>query len=159
MKMSEYRCVDYLDLCRLCAAPHGSKVNIFSAEGRKINLHAKISECLPVRVDQSDQLPKIVCDYCVQQIQQVEDFRKQCVSAQTMLEGCLIQPRMKSEGKVYIKEEGVRSIKPSPIKVVTSSAGNNNVTIAPAQDFLSSIVQAVGIPVRLKFVIKLLCCY
>lgn len=49
--MSGYRCVNYYELCRLCTASHGTKkINIFSEEGRKKNLHEKISGCLPIVV-------------------------------------------------------------------------------------------------------------
>lgn len=48
--MSGYRCVNYYDLCRLCTSSTGSKINIFSQEGRKKNLHQKIIESLPVMV-------------------------------------------------------------------------------------------------------------
>lgn len=48
--MSGYRCVNYLELCRLCTASNGTKINIFSEEGKRKGLHKKIIECLPVMV-------------------------------------------------------------------------------------------------------------
>lgn len=126
--MSGYRCVNYYELCRLCTASHGTKkVNIFSEEGRKKNLHEKISGCLPIivslnqlngwkngilikkkkfisfiQVSESDKLPKIVCSQCLTQVETMAKFRETCVNAQTMLESCLNSSKLRNGGKVCI---------------------------------------------------------
>lgn len=50
MTSAGYRCVNYFELCRLCTSSAGAKTNIFSDEGRKIDLIGKIAVCLPVVV-------------------------------------------------------------------------------------------------------------
>lgn len=152
--MSEYRSVNFYELCRLCAASQGefkcwsrsllpvrqnknkrqagvfpyprqissanaiallgsrlgnnsrisrlpgTKVNLFSDNGRKQQLVAKIAECLPVAVDENDSLPKTICELCVQQLQLISEYRQKCVNTQTMLEGCLGTNKLKNEGRV-----------------------------------------------------------
>lgn len=50
--MAGYRCVNYLELCRLCSSNTGNdkKTNIFAEEGTKLDLVKKISECLQITV-------------------------------------------------------------------------------------------------------------
>lgn len=48
--MSNVRCINFWDLCRICTASNEQKINIFSPEGRAKNLCLKITECLPVQV-------------------------------------------------------------------------------------------------------------
>ncbi|GAB0094717.1 uncharacterized protein DMENIID0001_100420 [Sergentomyia squamirostris] len=165
--MSEYRCVNYYELCRLCTGSHGTKVHIFSEDGKKRNLFNKITGCLPIQLSEKDKLPKIVCGQCLQQVESIVEFRETCVNAQSMLESCLNSTKLRNEGKVYIKDvvakrnvlpTGTPTLSPTLVTVRQAQVGGNavktvttipsNVTqiSAPNSDFLSSIIQAVGIP-------------
>ncbi|XP_059620480.1 transcription factor Sp2 isoform X2 [Phlebotomus argentipes] len=162
-KMSEYRCVNYYELCRLCTGSHGTKVHIFSEDGKKRNLFNKITGCLPIQLSEKDKLPKIVCGQCLQQVESIMEFRETCINAQTMLESCLNSSKLRNEGKVYIKDVVAKrnvlptatpalvTVRPATManSVKTVSAiPTSNVTQISTQnsDFLSSIIQAVGIP-------------
>lgn len=48
--MSGYRCVNFYELCRLCTASQGKKVNIFSEEGKQKGLKDKITKALSISV-------------------------------------------------------------------------------------------------------------
>ncbi|KAJ6643941.1 Specificity protein transcription factor 3 [Pseudolycoriella hygida] len=161
--MSGYRCVNYYELCRLCTASHGTKTHIFSEEGKKKDLIGKIAVCLPVVIDEDDKLPKILCAQCLQQVETIAKFRETCINAQTMLESCLNSSKLRNGGKVYIKDVAakkpgpvVNTSIPAPPLVKTSIIGSTNitktqvaqspvVTQSSSSDFLSSIIQAVGI--------------
>ncbi|XP_058066083.1 transcription factor Sp4 [Anopheles bellator] len=206
--MAGYKCVNFADLCRLCASSGGARLGIFTDEGRRRKVHNKITESLRISIQESDRLPKSVCNGCLRQVEAQVEFREAVVRAQSMLESCLNSPKLKNGGKVYIKDEKpkepapVISAPPSipqivtslpvanvtkavPMKlsmvgqktvqaqpgtqivinnnlpkattngpVVVSSSGNvaQSVTIpttatimAPGNNFLSSIMQAVGI--------------
>ncbi|XP_055688900.1 transcription factor Sp3 isoform X2 [Lutzomyia longipalpis] len=161
-KMSEYRCVNYYELCRLCTGSHGTKVHIFSEDGKKRNLFNKITGCLPIQLSEKDKLPKIVCGQCLQQVESIMEFRETCVNAQTMLESCLNSSKLRNEGKVYIKDVvAKRNVLPTAtpslvtVRPVTVANSVKTVSTIPASgvtqitqnsDFLSSIIQAVGIP-------------
>lgn len=163
-KMSEYRCVNYYELCRLCTGSHGTKVHIFSEDGKKRNLFSKITGCLPIQLSEKDKLPKIVCGQCLQQVESIMEFRETCQNAQAMLESCLNSSKLRNEGKVYIKDVvAKRNVLPTTPALVTvrqasvpnsvktvSAIPASNVTQISTQnsDFLSSIIQAVGIPVN-----------
>ncbi|KAG4072869.1 hypothetical protein HA402_002612 [Bradysia odoriphaga] len=160
--MSGYRCVNYYELCRLCTASHGTKTHIFSEEGKKKDLIGKIAVCLPVVIDAEDKLPKILCAQCLQQVETIAKFRETCINAQTMLESCLNSSKLRNGGKVYIKDVAAKKAVPvstsipAPPLVKTSLIGSTNitktqvvqnpvVTQSSSTDFLSSIIQAVGI--------------
>lgn len=91
-----------------CFSFAGTKVNLFSDSSRKQGLVGKISECLPVSVDENDSLPKTICELCIQQVQQISEYRQKCVNTQTMLEGCLGTNKLKTEGRVSSDFESVR---------------------------------------------------
>ena len=75
-------------------------MNVFSAEGRKQDLAGKINEGLPVRVEENDELPKNICELCVQQVLQISEYRQKCCNTDTMFRGCLGSPKLKNEGRV-----------------------------------------------------------
>ncbi|KAL5282940.1 hypothetical protein ACFFRR_005753 [Megaselia abdita] len=102
-----YRSVNFSALCRLCITGGGnmeSGIHIFSPEGKKKKIFEKIKECLPTVVDENDELPKIICNQCVDQIESILQYRNSCLNAQIMLENCITSGTIKSSGKVYIKE-------------------------------------------------------
>ncbi|XP_031620758.1 transcription factor Sp3 isoform X2 [Contarinia nasturtii] len=147
--MSGYKCVDYYELCRLCTASNGTKkVHIFSEEGRKKNLYEKIAGCLPIVVSETDKLPKIVCSSCLIQVETIVKFRQTCINAQSMLESCLTSSKLRNGGKDVSPKSPplLKTISNTPITI-----GHTTLTKTPVQnsknstDFLSSIIQAVGI--------------
>lgn len=165
--MSGYRSVNFYDLCRLCSsAAENKNVQIYSNDG----LLRKINECLPITLNEKDKLPKIICSSCQEYVEIFSEFRKSCSNAQKMLESCLNSTKLRNGGQVYIKDEApVKKVlkpiqNPSPTKIIpniniiattpTKSVKKN--VLAPNQpDFLSSIMQAVGIQVMIKIYILL----
>lgn len=153
--MSGYRCVNYYELCRLCTKSSGTKVNIFSEEGKKLKLYHKITESLPVSIDQKDKLPKIICEQCQQHVESIADFRETCINAENMLRGCLNSSKLRTGGKVYIKDVITKkaALPPpsSPPSVtiakttISATSSSSNLQSTTNNDFLSSIIQAVGI--------------
>lgn len=158
--MSGYRCVNFNDLCRLCSSAGNNNVQIFNDE----ILQKKIGECLPIVLNEKDKLPKVICGQCLEYINVFSDFRLSCSKAQKMLESCLNTSKLRNGGQVYIKDEipAKKVLKPiqnpSPTKLIPNLC--NIVTSTPTKqikknllspnqpDFLSSIMQAVGIQVR-----------
>lgn len=159
--MSGYRCVNFNDLCRLCSSAGNNNVQIFNDE----ILQKKITECLPIVLNEKDRLPKVVCCQCLEYVSIFSEFRQSCSKAQKMLESCLNSSKLRNGGQVYIKDEipTKKVLKPvqnpSPTKlipnlcnIVTSTPTKQvkkNILSSPNQpDFLSSIMQAVGIQVK-----------
>lgn len=164
--MAGYRCVNFNDLCRLCSNPGSNSTNIYADN----SLQKKISECLPSLVlDEKDKLPKCICVQCLEYINVFTDFRSACSKAQKMLEGCLNSSKLRNGGQVYIKDElPVKKVlkpiqNPSPTKLIPNLCNivsttspvkqqqqvlKKNIISSNQQDFLSSIIQAVGIQVR-----------
>lgn len=60
-------------------------------------------------MEETDELPKSICELCVQQIHQIHEYRLKCSNTQTMLKGCLGTTKLKNEGRVYIKDESARA--------------------------------------------------
>ncbi|CAO1400530.1 unnamed protein product, partial [Diamesa hyperborea] len=158
--MAGYRCVNYFDLCRLCSSAGVNTVQIFSEESQKIELCKKISECLSVNVSEKDKLPKGICAQCIEYITVFSDFRQISSKAQKMLEGCLNTTKLRNNNQVYIKDEApqkkkvLKSIQHPPklppnISIITNSPTKQQPAKTPitntGSDFLSSIIQAVGI--------------
>uniref|UniRef100_A0A182MVM2 Protein krueppel n=1 Tax=Anopheles culicifacies TaxID=139723 RepID=A0A182MVM2_9DIPT len=103
--MTEYKCVNFSELCRLCASSNGPRVGIYSDEGRKKKIHNKITETLGINVNETDRLPKSVCAVCLKQVEAHVEFRETAVKAQGMLESCLNSRSVENAGKVYIRDE------------------------------------------------------
>jgi len=153
--MAGYRCVNFYDLCRLCSSVAGDKnVQIYSNE----TLLKKIKECLSITLNDKDKLPKIICISCHEYVEVFSEFRKSCSNAQKMLESCLNSTKLRNGGQVYIKDEvpSKKVLKPIPnvnIQIATSPTTKcvkKNIITPNPPDFLSSIMQAVGIQVISK---------
>lgn len=155
-----YRCVNFNDLCRLCSSAGSNNVQIFSDDG----LQKKIVECLPITLYEKDKLPKVICAQCLEYVEVFSDFREACLKAQRMLESCLNTSKLRNGGQVYIKDEvpvkkvlkPIQSpstkIMPNLCNIITSTppkqVKKNIITSQNQPDFLSSIMQAVGIQVK-----------
>lgn len=153
--MAGYRCVNFYDLCRLCSSVAGNKnVQIYSNE----NLLRKIKECLSITLNDKDKLPTSICPSCKDYVEFISEFRITCNNAQKMLESCLNSTKLRNGGQVYIKDEipPKKILKPIPnvnIQIATSPTTNSlkkNIIPPNPPDFLSSIMQAVGIQVISK---------
>lgn len=72
-------------------------------------------------MDENDELPKIICNQCVDQIETITAYRNSCLNAQIMLEGCITSGTIKSSGKVYIKEAGEKEATPQTKKNVVET--------------------------------------
>ncbi|XP_011309998.1 zinc finger protein 260 [Fopius arisanus] len=73
--------VDEFDyLCRLCATKTEILVGlpIFEHGENLRNIDKKITECLPIRVLMTDELPKVVCEQCAYKLDDIMDFREKC---------------------------------------------------------------------------------
>lgn len=106
--MAGYKCVNFGDLCRLCASSNGGRIGIFSDEGKRKNIHVKITDCLKIKVYEKDRLPKSVCAKCLKQLEAHVEFRESVVKAQGMLESCLNSTKLRNGGMVYIKDDSVK---------------------------------------------------
>lgn len=161
--MSGYRCVNFTDLCRLCSGAGSNNIQIFADDG----LQKKITDCLPISLNEKDKLPKVICTQCLEYVQVFSEFRLACSKAQKMLESCLNTSKLRNGGQVYIKDElptkkvlkpiqsPTTKLIPNLCSIVTSTPTKQvkkSVLTSPNQpDFLSSIMQAVGIQVSLFF--------
>ncbi|KAM8704165.1 hypothetical protein ACLKA7_008718 [Drosophila subpalustris] len=140
--MSNVRCINFLDLCRICTTSSEQKINIYSPDGRAKNLSQKIAECLPVQIDEKDRLPKVVCAQCVHQVEQMYEMRNISKNSQTILSNWLNHRTLQTDDKVFIKD-------------AINDAGKSLNVVGPApsnssqpNDLLSSIIQAVGMQVQ-----------
>lgn len=164
--MSGYRSVNFTDLCRLCSSAGNNNIQIFADE----SLQKKITECLTITLNEKDKLPKVMCAQCLEYVNVFSDFRQSCIKAQKMLEGCLNTSKLRNGGQVYIKDEVptkkvLKPIQnPSPNKLIPNLCNivatspvkpikKNILTSSNQPDFLSSIMQAVGIQVSLNFLV------
>lgn len=157
-----YRCVNFNDLCRLCSSAGSNNIQIFTDE----SLQKKIIECLPISLNEKDKLPKVICKQCLEYVQVFSEFREACSKAQKMLESCLNTSKLRNGGQVYIKDEAPSKkvlkpiqgpstkLMPNLCNIITTSpkkpqqVKNNILTSQNQPDFLSSIMQAVGIQVK-----------
>lgn len=70
---------DFSERCRLCIEPKRLSIDIFSEEGRKIKLKSKINKNLPLKVSQSDGLPRQICYQCLYRLETWVSFKQLCV--------------------------------------------------------------------------------
>ncbi|XP_067614158.1 putative uncharacterized protein DDB_G0271606 [Eurosta solidaginis] len=156
LKMSTYRSVNFHELCRVCTAHTERRVNIFSADAKGKNLSIKIAECLPLKMEEKDRLPKFVCEQCLNQVEEFYSFRNICKNSQNMLNECLKRATQHSSGKVYIKDAIANSGK--SLSVINNERQNNlnqcssevnvgaSVPVNPNNntDILNTIIQSIG---------------
>uniref|UniRef100_A0A182PEZ3 Protein krueppel n=1 Tax=Anopheles epiroticus TaxID=199890 RepID=A0A182PEZ3_9DIPT len=118
--MTEYKKVNFSELCRLCASSNGSRLGIYSEEGRRKKIHHKITESLRISISESDRLPKSVCNVCLKHVEMFEEFREAAVQAQGMLESCLNSRSVENGGQVYIRDVKPREPPPTVARPQTS---------------------------------------
>ncbi|XP_063978259.1 zinc finger protein 431-like [Diachasmimorpha longicaudata] len=79
--------VDEFDyLCRLCATKTEILVGlpIFEHGENLRNIDKKITECLPIQVSVTDDLPKVVCEECAYKLDDIIDFREKCRQTESL---------------------------------------------------------------------------
>ncbi|XP_029735102.2 uncharacterized protein LOC109407965 [Aedes albopictus] len=133
--MAGYKCVNFGDLCRLCASSSGGRVGIFTDEGKRKNIHVKITDCLKIKIYEKDRLPKSVCAKCLKQLEAHVEFRESVVKAQSMLESCLNSTKLRNGGMVYIKDDSTKDDLPttSPQASISSSPSTATITLPTIQ--------------------------
>ncbi|KAH8307659.1 hypothetical protein KR044_007316, partial [Drosophila immigrans] len=147
-KMTSVRCINFWDLCRICTASSEQKINIYSPDGRAKNLSVKISECLPVHIDEKDRLPKVVCAQCAQQVEQMYEMRNISKNSQTILSNWLNHRALQNDDKVFIKDAANEAGKSLNVVGQAPSSGQAACGNYQNNDLLSSIMQAVGMQVQ-----------
>lgn len=81
--------LEYMELCRLCLVKEKATIPIFEAEGNR-QVFIKIATCLPVKVSQTDSLPKKICDECFTKIDKVYEFWQTTANAEKQLQEWLM---------------------------------------------------------------------
>lgn len=68
--------------CRLCGGGAGYKMpiiqNIIDFEEADVNLKQKIRECVQIEVHQDDKMPPLICELCVDKINDFYEFLNMC---------------------------------------------------------------------------------
>ncbi|KAI5749338.1 hypothetical protein M8J76_006567 [Diaphorina citri] len=68
---------EFNELCRVCANKTNIllALNIFEGDGSNRAIYKKINECLPIKVQMEDKLPKLICEECVYKLDLLNEFR------------------------------------------------------------------------------------
>ncbi|CAH2064911.1 unnamed protein product, partial [Iphiclides podalirius] len=68
--------------CRLCGAGAGYKMpiiqNVVDLDGRDVELRQKIRECVQIEVSQDDKMPPLICELCVDKVNDFYEFFDMC---------------------------------------------------------------------------------
>ncbi|KAJ8886207.1 hypothetical protein PR048_012416, partial [Dryococelus australis] len=83
-------------LCRICAIEQTDSILIFSEEGQKLYLEAKMKKYLTITVSSNDKLPKMVCLNCCKKLDSIHRFASMAVKMQDKLK-ILAEPHSSSE--------------------------------------------------------------
>jgi len=96
-----YKAVPYNELCRLCAQSTTRRIEIFGEEGRLRQLAKSIQKLLCINITEGDPLPKTICSFCLNRVEDFKEFHSSCLSASQFLH--LKLPSVeKSSGKCYV---------------------------------------------------------
>lgn len=82
--------LEYMELCRLCMAKEKATIPIFEAEGSR-QVFVKIATCLPVKISQTDSLPKKICDDCFTKVDKVYEFWHTAANSEKQLQEWLVK--------------------------------------------------------------------
>ncbi|XP_041766229.1 uncharacterized protein LOC121590525 [Anopheles merus] len=69
-------------ICRLCSKMNRTVIFIYGADGLEHNLLEKINNYLPIQINEEDELPKTICDACMDKILLHHRLIEQIQSAQ-----------------------------------------------------------------------------
>ncbi|KAL4720781.1 hypothetical protein ACJJTC_013833 [Scirpophaga incertulas] len=68
--------------CRLCGAGAGYKMpiiqNVLDVDGQEVELKQKIQECIRIEVHQDDKMPPLICEVCVDKVNDFYEFMELC---------------------------------------------------------------------------------
>ncbi|XP_045456246.1 uncharacterized protein LOC123666082 [Melitaea cinxia] len=68
--------------CRLCGAGAGYKMpiiqNVVHLDGAEVELKQKIRECVQIEVHQDDKMPPLICELCVDKVNDFYEFLEMC---------------------------------------------------------------------------------
>ncbi|KAJ6644038.1 Protein glass [Pseudolycoriella hygida] len=67
-------------ICRLCLSSEGT-INIFSQTGTSASCAEKVMFCTRVTIKYTDELPKMICKFCFQQLDVAYQFRVQVINS------------------------------------------------------------------------------
>ncbi|KAJ9597621.1 hypothetical protein L9F63_011527 [Diploptera punctata] len=81
-------------LCRICTAEQTDNILIFSEEGKKLYLEAKMKKYLHIAVSIEDILPKMVCTNCCKKLDSIHRFACMAVKMQDKLKMLIEAPSM-----------------------------------------------------------------
>ncbi|KAJ8929273.1 hypothetical protein NQ314_018066 [Rhamnusium bicolor] len=75
------------ELCRLCAikTTMDLAINIFENESTIRQISKKICTCLPIKVHETDDLPKMICKNCLYKLELFCDFRERSAQTERLL--------------------------------------------------------------------------
>ncbi|XP_047107429.1 uncharacterized protein F26C11.3-like isoform X2 [Schistocerca piceifrons] len=76
-------------LCRLCARTDKSCVDVFSKDGSRHFIQKKIRLCLPVIVEEQDEMPRQICLSCLNKLESTYEFYTTCIYAQSTIQRLL----------------------------------------------------------------------
>ncbi|CAH1123028.1 unnamed protein product [Ceutorhynchus assimilis] len=104
-------------MCRLCLLRDNKKVKIPIFDDRDIKLFVKISALLPVKISKEDQLPKKICDGCLNKLDVLYEFRKISEDSEKTLLTWLAQVGIKDDDPtISLSGEPVTKPVETPIK-------------------------------------------
>ncbi|XP_023715624.1 zinc finger protein 2 isoform X1 [Cryptotermes secundus] len=86
-------------LCRICTDEQTDNILIFSEEGKKLYLEAKMKKYLHIAVSVEDILPKMVCTNCCKKLDSIHRFACMAVKMQDKLKMLLETPSSVEEVK------------------------------------------------------------
>ncbi|XP_053659684.1 protein P54-like [Anopheles marshallii] len=69
-------------ICRLCSKMNRMVIFIYGADGLEYNLLQKINNYLPIEINEEDELPKTICEACLEKILLHHRLIEQIQSAQ-----------------------------------------------------------------------------
>lgn len=125
-----YKAVAYHELCRLCAQSTSRHIEIFSKEGRLRDVARNIEKLLCINVKELDPLPKTICSFCLNRVEDFREFHSSCLSASQFLHMKL--PSVdKESGKCYVSV-GL-PVRPTFLKRKMSRLLKAPIELSPAQ--------------------------
>ncbi|XP_059483855.1 zinc finger protein 43-like [Neocloeon triangulifer] len=81
-----YKSVPYNELCRLCSQITTKRFDIFGEECRIRGLAKSIKKLLCINVSEIDPLPKTICSFCLNRVEDFKEFHANCLSVTQYLQ-------------------------------------------------------------------------
>ncbi|CAG9790495.1 unnamed protein product [Diatraea saccharalis] len=81
-KVDKHSIYEIYRACRLCGAGAGYKMpiiqNVIDIDGEEVDLKQKIRECVQIEVHQDDKMPPLICELCVDKVNDFYVFLEMC---------------------------------------------------------------------------------